>query len=249
MDELDAFNTRKQDILYYLFDWPVRPNSKLLMVAIGNKNDLPERLMNKRVTSRAGFTRIFFPPYTHQELQKILQFQFKGLDFSLDGMELIARKVASISGDARKALDFCYHSIQLCKDRYDGKKKKKKNVTLDHVKQCFSEVLSFPQMEAIKNASQQQRIFLKAIICQFRLSGLEEGPFIEIFHHHIDFCKQSEMYVPTISEVLEIAQSLHNLRIILIEPSNVDGRKRIRINVSEDYISFELCQETCERKI
>jgi len=240
VDELDALNTRKQDILYYLFDWPVRSNSKLVMIAIGNTNDLPERMMNKRIISRAGFTRVSFPPYNYQELQKILKFQFKETDFSLDGMEFIARKVASISGDARKALDICNHSIKISKERNENSRKKSAYVTMEDVKQAFSEILSSPQMEAINNASQQQRTFLKAVICQFRLSGREEGAFAEIYQHHIDFCKQFELYIPSVSEVLEIAQSLQNLRLILIEPSNVDGLKRIRLNVSEDDVSFAL---------
>ena len=44
--------TRKQDVLYNLFDWPTKPNSKLVVLAIANTMDLPERVMMNRVSSR-----------------------------------------------------------------------------------------------------------------------------------------------------------------------------------------------------
>lgn len=59
----------EQDVMYNLFDWPSRPCSKLVVVAIANTMDLPERVMLTRVSSRLGLTRITFQPYTHMQLQ------------------------------------------------------------------------------------------------------------------------------------------------------------------------------------
>lgn len=44
--------TRKQSILYNLFDWPTRPQAKLVVLAVANTMDLPERIMMNRVSSR-----------------------------------------------------------------------------------------------------------------------------------------------------------------------------------------------------
>lgn len=44
--------TKRQSILYNLFDWPSRPNTTLIVLAIANTMDLPERVMMKRVISR-----------------------------------------------------------------------------------------------------------------------------------------------------------------------------------------------------
>lgn len=55
--------------MYNLFDWPSRPGSKLIVVAIANTMDLPERIMMNRVSSRLGLTRMTFQPYTHTQLQ------------------------------------------------------------------------------------------------------------------------------------------------------------------------------------
>jgi origin recognition complex subunit 1 len=44
IDELDALVTKKQTLLYNLFDWPCHSHSRLLVVAIANTMDLPEKL-------------------------------------------------------------------------------------------------------------------------------------------------------------------------------------------------------------
>lgn len=54
MDELDLLVTRKQMVMYNFFDWPNRPLSKLIVVAIANTMDLPERLLKNKVASRMG---------------------------------------------------------------------------------------------------------------------------------------------------------------------------------------------------
>lgn len=44
VDELDALITSKQSLLYNLFDWPCHSESNLVVIAIANTMDLPERL-------------------------------------------------------------------------------------------------------------------------------------------------------------------------------------------------------------
>lgn len=51
-DELDLLWTRKQTVLYNLFDWPTRQQAKLVVLAVANTMDLPERIMINRVASR-----------------------------------------------------------------------------------------------------------------------------------------------------------------------------------------------------
>ena len=43
---------RKQTVLYNLFDWPTRQQAKLVVLAVANTMDLPERIMINRVASR-----------------------------------------------------------------------------------------------------------------------------------------------------------------------------------------------------
>ena len=54
MDELDQLMTAKQDVVYNFFNWPTLAGSKLVVLAVANTMDLPERVMSGRVRSRLG---------------------------------------------------------------------------------------------------------------------------------------------------------------------------------------------------
>ena len=52
LSQLDLLWTRKQDVMYNIFDWPSNPRARLVVLAVANTMDLPERIMIKRVSSR-----------------------------------------------------------------------------------------------------------------------------------------------------------------------------------------------------
>lgn len=54
MDELDQLLTSKQEVVYNFFNWPTLVGSKLIVIAVANTHDLPERVMSGRVRSRLG---------------------------------------------------------------------------------------------------------------------------------------------------------------------------------------------------
>ncbi|VDQ16031.1 unnamed protein product [Trichobilharzia regenti] len=91
IDELDLLCTRRQDILYSLFDWPTRQNRRcaLIVLAIANTMDLPERLLHPRVASRLGFTRLTFTPYSHEQLAQIVRHRLSSLSDSFQVCRLL----------------------------------------------------------------------------------------------------------------------------------------------------------------
>jgi origin recognition complex subunit 1 len=62
MDELDQLMTAKQDVVYNFFNWPTLAGSKLVVLAVANTMDLPERAMTGRVRSRLGEHRRYYSP-------------------------------------------------------------------------------------------------------------------------------------------------------------------------------------------
>ena len=61
MDELDQLMTAKQDVVYNFFNWPTLTGAKLVVLAVANTMDLPERVMSGRVRSRLGELPFFWP--------------------------------------------------------------------------------------------------------------------------------------------------------------------------------------------
>ena len=96
-------------VLYNLLEWASTPVSRLVIVAVANTLDLPERALPLRVVSRLGLHRLAFMPYTHVQLCSIVQSRLAGLPGQVfdsnDAILLAARKVAMASGDARRILE------------------------------------------------------------------------------------------------------------------------------------------------
>jgi origin recognition complex subunit 1 len=49
MDGLDQLMTAKQDAVYNFFNWPTLMGAKLVVLAVSNTMDLPERVISGRV--------------------------------------------------------------------------------------------------------------------------------------------------------------------------------------------------------
>ncbi|RMZ86700.1 hypothetical protein DV736_g6072, partial [Chaetothyriales sp. CBS 134916] len=104
MDELDQLVTRNQSVMYNFFNWPALRHSRLIVLAVANTMDLPERTLSNKISSRLGLTRITFPGYTHQQLMEIIAARLHGVPGDIvdaDAVQFASRKVAAVSGDAR----------------------------------------------------------------------------------------------------------------------------------------------------
>ncbi|KAK3986923.1 P-loop containing nucleoside triphosphate hydrolase protein [Cladorrhinum sp. PSN332] len=116
MDELDQLVTKNQGVMYNFFNWPGLRHSRLIVLAVANTMDLPERTLSNKISSRLGLTRITFPGYNHEQLMRIVQSRLEGVPGDMvdaDAIQFAARKVAAVSGDARRALDICRRAVEL----------------------------------------------------------------------------------------------------------------------------------------
>ncbi|KAF2222964.1 P-loop containing nucleoside triphosphate hydrolase protein [Elsinoe ampelina] len=119
MDELDQLVTRNQGVMYNFFNWPQLRHSRLIVLAVANTMDLPERTLSNKISSRLGLTRITFPGYTHQQLIKIITSRLEGIQTVVvdpDAVQFASRKVAAVSGDARRALDVCRRAVEMAEE-------------------------------------------------------------------------------------------------------------------------------------
>ena len=54
MDELDQMVTKNQSVMYNFFNWPGLRHSRLIVLAVANTMDLPERTLSNKISSRLG---------------------------------------------------------------------------------------------------------------------------------------------------------------------------------------------------
>lgn len=181
LDELDLLLRKRQSLLYHFFEWPNWSNSQLIVITIANTMDLPERFLSNRISSRLGLTRYNFKPYDHAALSNIIEHQLKDYVQYLgkDAIQLCARKVSAVSGDARRAVNLAKRAVDYFRSatqeelhsRITGRQQENipaqnqiNSVNLRLMDIILKEALMANPVEIIAKLSKHQRILLLSII-------------------------------------------------------------------------------------
>ena len=180
VDELDYLVTRKQTVLYNLFEWPTRPASRLVVLGIANTMDLPERMLPK-VHSRLGMGRLVFQPYTRQQICTIIADRLSALQaFDTKAVELAARKVASVSGDIRRALQVCRAAVEQARKRRaaapGAASRKAVRVGVADVNAAARAMAASHAVLSVKQAAPLERLLLLSLALCLRSAGTEGVP-------------------------------------------------------------------------
>lgn len=196
--------------------------------------------MINRVSSRIGLTRLTFSPYTHQQLQEIVTARLNGLSvFDKDAIQLVARKVASLSGDARRALDICRRAVEIAQREGD-----KTLVGITHVTEAHKEMFCSPKIMAIRCCSKYEKVFMQAMVGVFQKTGIEEASFDRVFKSMNEILTFESLAACIVDEAHNVAGRLSACRLILTEPGKT-GRldMKLRLNVSQDDVLFAMREE------
>ncbi|XP_015187487.1 PREDICTED: origin recognition complex subunit 1 [Polistes dominula] len=235
VDELDLLCTKRQDVVYNLLDWPTKANAQLVVITIANTMDLPERVLMGRVTSRLGLTRLTFQPYNHKQLQEIVLTRLKDSDaFRSEAIQLVARKVSAVSGDARRALDICRRATEIAELH------EREKVTMQDVNEALSEMIESSKVQAIKHCSKMEQMFLQSISALVTRTSIEEACFKDVYHQLCSVCSFEGIRIPNITEVFAICGRLEASRLIIRDNARMDIHQRILLNASADDIHFAL---------
>ncbi|KAG1905407.1 P-loop containing nucleoside triphosphate hydrolase protein [Suillus fuscotomentosus] len=250
MDELDQLVTAKQDVVYNFFNWPTIAGSKLVVIAVANTMDLPERVMTGRVRSRLGMIRTNFQPYTTQQLEKIVHARLKeakeGLEeppdvINTDGVKFAAMKVSSISGDARRVLDICRRAVELVHP-------KRRAARTEDVKEVIKVLQNSPTAAYLRDCSLHERIMLASLLRCIKREGIEEIKWGEIENQHVVYVEAltsegDPSRRPTPVELGLVLDSLVASRAMIIE----DGVNAFRKPPRERRVILNLEQTEVER--
>ncbi|ETS86807.1 hypothetical protein PFICI_00635 [Pestalotiopsis fici W106-1] len=207
MDELDQLVTKNQSVMYNFFNWPGLRHSRLIVLAVANTMDLPERTLSNKISSRLGLTRITFPGYNHEQLMKIIQSRLEGVPGNIvesDAVQFASRKVAAVSGDARRALDICRRAVELAeaevrgegtaeepstpskraKDKENSVKDQKKGtkgrVTIATVKRAIHEATSSPLQQYLRALPYASKLVLAALSVRNQRTGLPDSTYGDV---------------------------------------------------------------------
>jgi origin recognition complex subunit 1 len=262
MDELDQLVTKNQSVMYNFFNWPGLRHSRLIVLAVANTMDLPERTLSNKISSRLGMhtlsypsadylltileiglTRITFPGYNHDQLMKIIRSRLEGVPGNIvdpDAVQFASRKVAAVSGDARRALDICRRAVEIAElesqndddslpstpskratgndttnSRPNGAKMGGK-VTINTIKQAINEATTSPLQQYLRSLPLSSKLFLAAIIARSRRTGISESVLGDV--------------IEEAKRIGKMADSTHIQEFLLVEPLTSTVSKGARHN-------------------
>ncbi|ODV83322.1 hypothetical protein CANARDRAFT_30094 [[Candida] arabinofermentans NRRL YB-2248] len=273
LDELDQIVSKNQTVMYNFFNWPSYSTSKLIVIAVANTMDLPERMLTNKISSRLGLTRIQFPGYTFNQLSEIIKHRLEKLSrvnegkliISKDAIEFASRKVASVSGDARRSLMICIRALEiaemefLCKDQetrdqLDGKY----TVTIMHIMKAVNETVSSPIANYLNSLSFVSKMVLASVLLRKKRTGLAElqlGEIIDELNNQFHLIMLNDLNKILNEEQLEllkvmygddsrlrvsglnfILKDLEENGIIVQQQLKAERLRLLRLSVSEDEI-------------
>ena len=163
-DEIDHMRTSKDDVLYNLFDWPTRAGSRLVVIGVANTMDLPERLPPK-IGSRLGLKRLTFGSYSREQLQTIAADRLGTLHsvFGPGAIEMASRKVAAVSGDARRFLQICARACDAL-----GCRAEHTQITVADIMQASCALENNPYNLILANATHLELLLLASVVAEKR---------------------------------------------------------------------------------
>ncbi|KAK2793103.1 AAA ATPase [Onygenales sp. PD_12] len=126
LDEIDHLLTSDVEILYTLFEWSLQQDSHLILIGIANALDLTDRFLPRLKTKNLRPRLLPFLPYTPSQISSIITTRLRSLlpdnhsgaqDYvpflHPAAIQLCSRKIASQTGDLRKAFDIVRRTIDL----------------------------------------------------------------------------------------------------------------------------------------
>ena len=149
-------------------------------------------------------TRVTFPGYTHTQLMKIIESRLTDVSGNVvepDAIQFASRKVAAVSGDARRALDICRRAVEIAESdgrvtesepttpskRRRGKEassprleERLSRVTIHTIKLAITEATSTPTQQYLKSLPLSSKIFLVAFVARIRRCGVSESMLRDI---------------------------------------------------------------------
>ncbi|XP_041883875.1 cell division control protein 6 homolog [Corvus kubaryi] len=262
LDELDQLESKGQDVLYTLFEWPQLPSSRLVLVGLANALDLTDRSLARLGSHPGGSPQLLhFPPNTKEQLTRILQERLGQVagDPVLDSaaLQFCARKVSAVSGDARKALDVCRRAVEVVELEVRGQTLLKplpggespvspvpKRVGLLHISQVLSEVFGDRLAAGSRGAQDtfplQQKVLLCSLLLLARHSHAREVTLGKLHDTYSQVCRRQQLPTVDQAECLSLVTLLESRGVLELKKAKEARLAKVSLTLEEAALEHRL---------
>ncbi|KAG6929785.1 cell division cycle 6 [Chelydra serpentina] len=267
LDEMDQLDSKGQDVLYTVFEWPWLIGSRLVLIGVANALDLTDRILARlQARPKCKPQLLNFPPYTKEQIASILQERLRQVsgDQVLDStaIQFCARKVSAVSGDARKALDVCRRAIEIveldvrsqtvlkplpgCKSPTTSASVSPvpRRVGLLHISRVISDVYGDRMALGSDGASDsfplQQKILVCSLLLLARQLKAKEVTLGKLHEAYSRVCRQQQMAAVVQSECLSLATLLESRGILALKKAKEARLTKVSLKIEERDVEHAL---------
>uniref|UniRef100_A0A8C5LBX6 Cell division control protein n=1 Tax=Jaculus jaculus TaxID=51337 RepID=A0A8C5LBX6_JACJA len=263
LDEMDQLDSKGQDVLYTLFEWPWLDNSRLVLIGIANTLDLTDRILPRlEIREKCKPQLLNFPPYTRNQIATILQDRLSQVskDQVLDNaaIQFCARKVSAVSGDVRKALDVCRRAIEIVESDVKSQTVLKppseckspseslvpKRVGLTHISQVISEVdgnrMALSQERTQDSLPLQQQILVCSLLLLSRHLKTKEVTLGKLYEAYSKVCRKQQVTAVDQSECLSLSGLLESRGILGLKKNKDTRFTKVFLKIEEKEVEHAL---------
>uniref|UniRef100_A0A8C0H7S1 Cell division control protein n=1 Tax=Chelonoidis abingdonii TaxID=106734 RepID=A0A8C0H7S1_CHEAB len=251
LDEMDQLDSKGQDVLYTVFEWPWLIGSRLVLIGVANTLDLTDRILARlQARPKCKPQLLNFPPYTKEQIASILQERLRQVsgDEVLDStaIQFCARKVSAVSGDARKALDVCSIVWSTGKSPTTSASVSPvpRRVGLPHISRVISDVYGDRMALGSDGASDsfplQQKILVCSLLLLARQLKAKEVTLGKLHEAYSRVCRRQQMAAVAQSECLSLATLLESRGILALKKAKEARLTKVSLKIEERDVEHAL---------
>lgn len=257
LDEIDQLDNKNQSILYTIFEWPSKKSTKLILIGIANALDLTDRIL-PRLQARCELKPklMHFAPYTKQQIIEIFTLRLKEANvldvFTPVALQMLAGKVAAISGDVRRALDIGRRVIELI-DRKEHVFKpienlamdllEEKSVNLQHVVKVLDNVYGTTQNineTDDETFPLQQKIVICTLLLIMKKSKNKDITIGRLHQVYNKVCKKRNLFAVDQAEFVGLCSLIETRGIVRVSGKKEPRLHKVTLEWDEDEVNAAL---------
>uniref|UniRef100_A0A3P9IGN5 Cell division control protein n=1 Tax=Oryzias latipes TaxID=8090 RepID=A0A3P9IGN5_ORYLA len=254
LDEMDQLDSKAQDVLYTIFEWPFLPKSRLCLIGIANALDLTDRIL-PRLQARLHCRPLLlhFAPYSRDELTAIVKDRLAQVSgegvLDASAVQFCARKVSAVSGDARKALDICRRAVEMVESDQRKKKLQPENespasrVGLPQVARVLSEVYGERMASRSTDGESfplQQKLLVCCLLLLVRSGKSREASLGKLHEVYSRLCAQRQVSGAGQGECLSLCSLLESRGIFGLKKAKEARLTKVFLKIEEKEVENAL---------
>ncbi|XP_017333182.1 cell division control protein 6 homolog isoform X2 [Ictalurus punctatus] len=253
LDEMDQLDSKAQDVLYTIFEWPYLPKSRLCLIGVANALDLTDRILPRlQAKPHCRPQLLHFPPYSRQELSAIVQDRLAQVSgegvLDAAAVQFCARKVSAVSGDARKALDICRRAVEMVESNNRPRTSSestntttntntKARVSVPQVARVLSEVYGDRMASSVGEEGEsfplQQKLLVCCLLLLTRSGKSREIQLGKLCETYSKLCQQRQVSGVGQGECLSLCSLLESRGIFSLKKAKEARLTKISLKIEE----------------